>query len=128
MLDQEGLQDFLEAYGRELVGGDLDGIAARHSYPAYVAGDTQSIPVASPADVKGAFTGAAERYREHGVVGAVPEIRRMEELTSRLVWADVRWSYLDGTGAELRAESYRYLLREAGNSCMICVVVALGAE
>ena len=128
MLDQDGLQDFLEAYSRELVGGDLDGIAARYSYPAYVAGDEQSIPVAAPADVKAAFAGAAEQYRKRGMVGAVAEIRRTEELTSRLVWADVRWSYQDETGAEVQAESYRYLLREAGNSCQICVVVATGAE
>lgn len=128
MLDEDGLQDFLEAYSRELVGGDLDGIAARHSYPAYVAGDTQSIAVAAPADVKGAFAGAAEQYWERGIVGAVPEIRRTEELTARLVWADVRWSYRDADGVEVRAETYRYLLREAGNSCMICVVVATGAS
>ncbi|WP_017587342.1 DUF6841 family protein [Nocardiopsis ganjiahuensis] len=127
MLDEDGLQAFLEAYSRELVGGDLDGIAARYSYPAYVAGDTQSIAVAAPADVKEAFTGAAEQYRERGLVGVVPEIRRTEELTARLVWADVRWSYRDADDAEVRAETYRYLLRETGNSCMICVVVAIGA-
>lgn len=128
MLDQDGLQDFLEAYSRELVGGDLDGVAARYSYPAYVAGDAQSIAVAAPEDVKGAFSGAAEQYRERGMVGALPEIRRTEELTERLVWADVRWSYRDARGEEVQAESYRYLLREAGNSCMICAVVATGAE
>ncbi len=128
MLDDDALHDFLEAYSRELVVGDLDGLAARYSYPAYVAGDTGSIAVAAPEDVKGAFSGAAERYRERGMVGAVPEIRRTEELTDRLVWADVRWSYRDAAGEEVRAETYRYLLRDAGNSCMICVVVATGGE
>ncbi|MFE1168971.1 hypothetical protein [Nocardiopsis sp. NPDC058789] len=126
MLDEDGLRDFLEAYSRELVGGDLDGIAARYGYPAYVAGDLESIAVAAPADVREAFAGAAGSYREQGMVDAVPEIRRIEELTARLVWADVRWSYRDARGEEVRGESYRYLLREAGNSCMICVVVATG--
>lgn len=126
MLDEDGLRDFLEAYSRELVAGDLDGIAARYSYPAYVAGDVESIAVASPEDVRAAFTGAAESYRKQGMVDASPEIRRVEELTGRLVWTDVRWSYRDARGEEVRAESYRYLLREAGNSCMICVVVATG--
>lgn len=128
MLDEDGLRDFLEAYSRELVRGDLDGVAARYSYPAYVAGDVESIPVASPEDVRGAFAGSAEGYRERGMVEAVPEIRGIEELTDRLVWAHVRWSYLDARGEEVRAESYRYLLREAGNSCMICVVVATGTD
>lgn len=128
MPDEDGLRDFLEAYSRELVRGDLDGIAARYSYPAYVAGDEQSIAVSAPEDVKAAFAGAAEQYRQQGMVGAVPLVRRTEELTARLVWADVRWSYVDAAGEEVRAESYRYLLREAGNSCMICAVVATGAE
>ncbi|MEU3016049.1 hypothetical protein ABZ635_01460 [Nocardiopsis sp. NPDC007018] len=128
MLDEDGLRDFLEGYGRELVGGDMEGVAARYGYPAYVAGDVESVAVASPGDVREAFAGAAERYRERGMVDAVPELRGMEELTERLVWAAVRWSYRDARGDEVLAEAHRYLLREAGNSCMICAVVSLGTD
>ncbi|PSK98906.1 hypothetical protein CLV63_104130 [Murinocardiopsis flavida] len=124
MLDRHAVHEFFVSYGRALADGDLDGIAACYAYPAYVAGDAQSIAVAAPEDVIGAFAGAAERYRRSGVTRAVAETRGVEALTDSLISADVRWSYTDDRGTEARTESFRYLLRAGGGTVRICAVAA----
>jgi|SRR5690625_2911257 len=128
MLDETEIQDFFTTYGRALAAGDLDGITACYSYPAYVAGDAQSIAIDAPNEVKHAFSGAAEQYRKRGLFAAVPEVRAGEALTDSLVWADVRWSYTDRDGAEQESSSFRYVLRVTAESVRICVVVAAAVE
>ncbi|MUL42665.1 hypothetical protein FZ103_16055 [Streptomonospora sp. PA3] len=124
MLDQTAIQDFFDTYGRAVAGGDLDGIAACYSYPAHIAGDAQSIAVGAPNEVKDAFAGAAEQYHRRGLFDAVPRVRSADALTESLVWADVRWSYTDGNGAEQESSAFRYVLRVTAESVRICVVIA----
>ncbi|QBI52994.1 hypothetical protein [Streptomonospora litoralis] len=128
MLDRTAIQDFFTTYGQALAAGDLDGIAACYSYPAYVAGDAQSLEIGAPNEVKDAFSGAAEQYHRRGLFGAVPEVRAAEALTDSLVWADVRWSYTDRDDVEQEASTFRYVLRVTAESVRICVVVAAAVE
>lgn len=128
MLDGTAIQDFFDVYGRALSEGDLDGIAACYSYPAYVAGDAQSMAIDAPNEVKDAFSGAAEQYHRQGLVRAVPQVRAAETLTDSLVWADVRWSYTDREGAEQDSSNFRYVLRVTAESVRICVVAAASSR
>lgn len=126
LLDRDELQDFLDAYGRELVSGDLDGVAARYTYPVCVVGENANLSLSAPGELKATLTGAARRYEERGVAELGMELRGVEELTEHLVWVDVRRTALAADGTEVLAEGRRYLLRMAGGSCMICVVVPTG--
>ncbi|WP_461001738.1 hypothetical protein [Streptomonospora sediminis] len=127
MLDRTAIQEFFTVYGQTLSAGDLDGIVACYSYPAYVAGDAQSIAISAPSEVKEAFTGAAEEYNRRGITAAVPQVRDADALTESLVWADVLWSYTDGAGAERESDTFRYVLRVTAESVRICVVIAAEA-
>ena len=104
---------FFDRYAEALTGGDLPGIAACYLVPALVIGDAATIPVAEPAEIEAAFAGAAEAYRAQGLVGIRPELRAVDPLTPTLTLADVRWAYLDESGAARQHTSYRYLLRRS---------------
>jgi hypothetical protein len=112
---QPDVPAFFDRYAEALAGGDLPGIAACYVVPALVVGDDAAIPVAEPAEVEAAFAGAAEAYRAQGLVGIRPELGAVEALTPALTLAEVRWAYLDGSGAARRHTSYRYLLRRSGS-------------
>jgi ketosteroid isomerase-like protein len=115
---------FLDRYAEALAAGDLPGIAACYALPALVVGDAATIPVTEAAQVEAAFAGAADAYRDQGLVGIRPELRAADPLTATLTLADVRWSYLDEAGTAHRHTSYRYLLRRSdGGRLGIQVVV-----
>jgi ketosteroid isomerase-like protein len=115
---------FLDRYAEALAAGDLPGIAACYALPALVVGDAATIPVTEAAQVEAAFAGAADAYRDQGLVGIRPELRAVDPLTATLTLADVRWSYLDEAGTAHRHTSYRYLLRRSdGGRLGIQVVV-----
>ena len=126
MLDRDELQDFLDAYGRELVSGDLDRVAARYTYPVCVVGEEATLALPAPGELKATLGGTARRYQERGVAELALELRGVEELTDHLVWVDVRRAARASDGKEILVEGRRYLLRVAGGSCMICVVVPTG--
>jgi ketosteroid isomerase-like protein len=104
---------FFDRYAEALTGGDLPGIAACYVVPALVVGDAGAIPVADPAEVEAAFAGAAEAYRAQGLVGIRPELGAVDPVTPTLTLVDVRWAYLDESGAARQHTSYRYLLRRS---------------
>jgi ketosteroid isomerase-like protein len=117
------VQAFLDRYAEALTGGDLPGIAACYMVPALVVGDSGAIPVAEPAEVEAAFAGAAEAYRAQGLVGIRPELRAVEPLTPALTLVDIRWAYLDESGAAGQHTSYRYLLRRSDTGELAIQVV-----
>jgi hypothetical protein len=88
---EERLQAFFVRYGEALAAGDLPTIADCYAVPALVLSDAGSIPVAA---------------RE-----ARPTIVGSEAITERLVFANVRWDYLDEQGSSAQQEGYRYVLR-----------------
>ena len=115
---------FLDRYAEALAAGDLPGIAACYALPALVVGDAATISVTEAAQVEAAFAGAADAYRDQGLVGIRPELRAVDPLTATLTLADVRWFYLDEAGTAHRHTSYRYLLRRSdGGRLGIQVVV-----
>ena len=114
---------FLDRYAEALTGGDLPGIAACYMVPGLVVGDAAAIPVAEPGEVEAAFAGAAEAYRAQGLVGIRPELRAVDPLTLALTLADVRWAYLDESGAARQHTSYRYLLRRSDSGELAIQVV-----
>jgi ketosteroid isomerase-like protein len=125
-MDTTSLPDvpaFFDRYAEALAGGDLAGIAACYVVPALVVGDAGAIPVAGAAEVEAAFAGAAEAYRAQGLVGIRPELRAVDPLTPALTLADVRWAYLDVSGAARQHTSYRYLLRRSGGGELAIQVV-----
>ena len=114
---------FFDRYAEALTGGDLPGIAACYVVPALVVGDAAAIPVAEPAEVEAAFAGAAEAYRAQGLVGIRPELRAVDLLTPALTLADVRWAYMDESGAARQHTAYRYLLRRSDSGRFAIQVV-----
>ena len=108
---EERLQAFFVRYGEALAAGDLPTIADCYAVPALVLSDAGSIPVAAREEVEASFQGAVEGYRAQGLVSARPTIVGFEAITERLVFANVRWDYLDEQGSSAQQEGYRYVLR-----------------
>ena len=71
-----------------------------------------------------AFDGAAQRYRAQGMVAARPTVVAVENVTEKLVFADVRWDYLDEEGHSAEHNSYRYVLRLEDAGPRICALIA----
>ena len=109
--DHGDVQTFLNSYGVALAAGDLDALAETYAFPALVVTDEASLLVSDPDIVRDSFRGAAQSYRERGLVAAVAQIRSLGTTSAGLVWADVRWSYRDENAGEADSESFRYLLR-----------------
>jgi ketosteroid isomerase-like protein len=125
---EERLRAFFVRYGDALAAGDLPTIAESYTVPALVLSDAGSISVATREEVEAAFRGAAEGYRAQRSVSARPTILGFEAITGRLMFADVRWDYLDEQGSSVRQEGYRYLLRmddEAGPQIQVVIVTPL---
>lgn len=126
--EHEDVQTFLNSYGVALSAGDLDTIAESYAFPALVVADEVSVLVADPDTVRESFRGAAQNYRQRGLVGAVAQIEDVRVTSAGLVWVDVRWSYRDEYAREADAESFRYLLRRGRNTFTICVVVPVDPD
>ena len=60
---------------------------------------------------------------DQGLVGIRPELRAVDPLTPALTLADVRWAYLDESGAARQHTSYRYLLRRSDSGELAIQVV-----
>lgn len=121
---EELLQAFFVRYGEALAAGDVPTIADCYALPALVLSDEGSIPVTVREEVEAAFGGASERYRARGLVNARPTIIGSEAISERLVFANVRWDYLDEQGGSAQQERYRYVLRlDGGAGPQIQVVI-----
>jgi ketosteroid isomerase-like protein len=121
----EHLRRFLVRYGEALAAGDLRTISGCYAVPALVLSDAGSVPIAARQEIEAAFDGAAERYREQGLVGIRPTLLAWEALTEGLLCADVRWDYLDEQGRSAQQSGYRYVLRLENEATLkIQVVIA----
>lgn len=121
------LQTFFDDYGRALSDGNLPGIAACYDVPALVLSDDGAVPIADRGEIEIAFAGATEGYRAQGLVKARPTINRTEQLTPRLVAADVHWDYLDAEGLPQQDDDYRYILHLGADDAPHIRVVLAGA-
>lgn len=120
------LTEFFDRYGNALIVGDLPTIAACYAMPGLVVADDATFSFTTPAAVDAAFAGAAETYREKGLVAARAELREVSWLTPALAIVSVTWEYLDAKGWAVPGESYRYVLRMVGGKPVICVVIPTG--
>jgi hypothetical protein len=107
----ERLRRFLVRYGEALAAGDLKAISGCYALPALVLSDAGSVPISARQEIEVAFDGAAERYREQGLVGLRPILVASEAISERLLSVDVRWEYLDEQGRSAQQNGYRYVLR-----------------
>jgi hypothetical protein len=78
---EKRLQAFFFRYGEALSAGDLSAIAECYALPVLVLSDEGSIPVATCAEIEGAFRGAAERYQAQGLVAVRHTIVGSEAIT-----------------------------------------------
>ena len=122
--DRMRLETFFVRYGEALSAGDLKAISGCYAVPSIVLSDAGSIPIATREEIEAAFDGAAERYRGQGMVAARPTVVAVENLTEKLVFADVRWDYLDEEGRSAERNSYRYVLRLEDAGPRICALIA----
>ena len=58
------------------------------------------------------------------MVAARPTVVAAETLTEKLVFADVRWDYLDEEGRSAQRNGYRYVLRLEDAGPRICALIA----
>jgi hypothetical protein len=107
----ENLRRFLVRYGEALAVGDLKAISGCYAIPALVLSDAGSVPISARQEIEAAFEGAAERYREQGLVALRPILLASEAISERLLSVDVRWEYLDEQGRSAQQNGYRYVLR-----------------
>jgi hypothetical protein len=107
----ERLRRFLVRYGEALAAGDLKVISGCYALPALVLSDAGSVPISARQEIEVAFDGAAERYREQGLVDIRPTLLASEAISERLLSVDVRWEYLDEQGRSAQQNGYRYVLR-----------------
>ena len=126
--DRAGIEGFFVRYGEAVSAGDLKAISGRYAVPAIVLSDAGSIPISTREEIEAAFDGAAERYRAQGMVAAQPTVVAVENLTEKLVFADVRWDYLDEEGRSAERNSYRYVLRLEGAWPRICALIATSSS
>ena len=122
--DRTRLEAFFVRYGEAVSAGDLKAISGCYAVPSIVLSDAGSIPIATREEIEAAFDGAAERYRAQGMVAARPTVVAVENLTEKLVFADVRWDYLDEEERSAERNSYRYVLRLEDAEPRICAVIA----
>jgi ketosteroid isomerase-like protein len=122
--DRAGIEGFFVRYGEAVSAGDLKAISGCYAVPAIVLSDAGSIPISTREEIEAAFDGAAERYRAQGMVAARPTVVAVENLTEKLVFADVRWDYLDEEGRSAERNSYRYVLRLEEAGPRICALIA----
>jgi ketosteroid isomerase-like protein len=122
--DRAGIEGFFVRYGEAVSAGDLKAISGCYAVPAIVLSDAGSIPISTREEIEAAFDGAAERYRAQGMVAARPTVVAVENLTKKLVFADVRWDYLDEEGRSAERNSYRYVLRLEDAGPRICALIA----
>ena len=122
--DRAGNEGFFVRYGEAVSAGDLKVISSCYAVPAIVLADAGSIPISTREEIEAAFDGAAERYRAQRMVAARPTVVAVENLTEKLVFADVRWNYLDEQGRSAERNSYRYVLRLEDAGPRICALIA----
>src|ERR687889_457458 len=104
--DRAGIEGFFVRYGEAVSAGDLKAISGCYAVPAIVLSDAGSIPISTREEIEAAFDGA------------------VENLTEKLVFADVRWDYLDEEGRSAERNSYRYVLRLVDAGPRICALIA----
>jgi hypothetical protein len=120
------VQAFLDSMARAVVAGDGDGMAKLWGYPALVI-DHEVMSITEPKQVASFFGGAREQYNAMGIVDTRAEIQRLQWLTDRIVAVDVRWPWLDGSGATRKFETSTYTLcRQENGGFVIRVAVLRG--
>jgi ketosteroid isomerase-like protein len=122
--DRAGIEGFFVRYGEAVSAGDLKVISSCYAVPAIVLSDAGSIPISTREEIEAAFDGASERYRAQRMVAARPTVVAVENLTEKLVFADVRWNYLDEQGRSAEQNRYRYVLRLEDAGPRICALIA----
>jgi len=122
--DRMRLETFFVRYGEAVSAGDLKAISGCYAVPSIVLSDAGSIPIATREEIEAAFDGAAERYRGQGMVAARSTVVAVENLTEKLVFADVQWDYLDKEGLSAEQNGYRYVLRMEDTGPRICALIA----
>jgi hypothetical protein len=123
MTEHTTVEAFFIRYGKALASGDLPGISGCYEEPAFVLSDQGGRPL-TRAEIEANFDGAAEQHRAEGLVGAVPTVVALEDLSATLVSVDVHWDYVDAEGQPAVEDGYRYVLRaEDGAEPQICNVI-----
>lgn len=129
VLDDLGVQDFLDAFAKAFTSGDGEGAAKLWEVPAFVLHKDGALAVSSAAQVAEFFGGASGQYAEQGVTGTRAEIERLDVVNDQIVIARVRWPYLDKNGKQRGAETSTYTLSRAkGADWKLRVAVMHGAE
>lgn len=105
------IQDFFDRMAGALTRGDGEAVADLWAVPALVLSDRDARAVDSLEDEAAFFGGARDQFHRLGSTDTRAQIVGFERLTSRIVMVDVRWPWLDDTGAERGEETSTYLLR-----------------
>lgn len=108
----DDVHDFVDDYGKALVGGDGDAIADFWDVPALVVGKEGVIAVDDRNEVRGFFASAAAQYRAYGITDTDGEVIVVTRVGDRIVEVEVRWAMLDADGNERGAERSTYTLRK----------------
>jgi ketosteroid isomerase-like protein len=120
------VEGFLRRYGAALGTGDVAGVGRCWQVPALVVADQGARAVLAMEEVEAFFAAAVAWYRDQGLVSTVPEVRRVERLSTGLVSVDATRSAQDAGGVERSREVSRYIMRrDEDGTLRICVAVTV---
>jgi hypothetical protein len=110
--DDSRLIDFFDRLGTALSTGDASAVAAAWAAPALVLGPEGFVHAVSSRDeVEAFFAGAREQYAARGISSTRAEIVRVNWVSPRTAFAEVRWPMLDANQRELGEERTTYTLQ-----------------
>ena len=109
--NRDEVQQLLDRMARAVTSGDGKTMAELWETPAFVVGDDQVLTVATAGEIEQFFGGAKEQYNARGITDTRAEIVRLDWPSERLALVEVRWPYLDASGASRGEETSTYTLR-----------------
>ena len=110
--DDSLLIDFFDRLGTALSSGDASAVADSWQAPALVVGQEGIVhAVSSRAEVEAFFAAAREQYTARGISSTRAEIVRVNWVSPRTAFAELRWPMLDAKQREVGEERATYTLQ-----------------
>jgi hypothetical protein len=126
--DQD-VQDFLDDFAAALTAGDTERIVAMWETPGFILFAGGASPMNDADDVRKMFGPAKEQYAKHGITDTRGDVIDLQWIGDRICIVEVRWPWLDASGAEFGGERSTYTLRrDDAGALKLRTVVMHGVE
>jgi hypothetical protein len=120
-------EDFFDRYAQAFVARDARAIAAMFAYPVHMVSDSQELQrvvYATPEQLGAGLTQLLAHYQRIGVKKVNRLTLDTDELSTRLLWADVKWQLVGVADLPLFDFDNQYVLGRFGAEWKALSVVA----